>query len=152
MDAQDIHDKVKDIEEIIESKNLRGSVSAYIHWCGDEFDVRLSASEGYDSNGYWSRETNLSGTCAEAELLLAKATTWAYNIPNEEDRAIEFMIQQLNKLVEKLPKGSTQAAVEAWDEVRKMILARAESLAQSGLPSPASISAADGPADEEIPY
>ena len=155
MDIQELHDQVVALQETIDSKNLQGRVSAHVNWVGDEFEVRLSASEEYDSNGYWKREIDFPGNCTDAELLLAKATSWAYNLPNEEDRAIEFMIQQLNKVVEKLPKGNTEASARAWSEITKMLMDRAEQLGQTGLPSPTSISPAaslDGPEDDDRPY
>ena len=137
---EDFHDEIIKIQAIIESKNLDGEVNGYVNWIGDELDISLSAREEYDSNGYWKREVRFSGLKTEASELLDKAQVWAYNLPHTDDRAIEFMIQQLNKLVEKLPRGHSEASVAAWEEIAKMLLARAESIAKNGLPSPASIS------------
>ena len=97
---QDFYDAIVNIQAIITSKDINGTVSGYVNYIGDELEIKLTASEAYDSNGYWSKEIRFSGLKTEASKLLVKAEAWAYNLPNEDDRAIEFMIQQLNKLIE----------------------------------------------------
>ncbi len=134
------HDGLLKISAIIRSKGLGGEAIGRINYIGDEIDLQVNASEDYDVNGYWMRENSFRGSKTDEFKLLAQAHSWAYNLPNEEDRTIEFMIQQLNLLVEKLPKGQSQAALQAWEEIGKMLLSRAASLAKNGLPSPASIS------------
>lgn len=140
---QDFHDAIVNIQDIITSKDINGMVSGYVNYIGDELEIKLTASEAYNSNGYWSREIRISGLKTEASELLVKAEAWAYNLPNEDDRAIEFMVQRLNKLVDKLPRGHGLSAVKAWEEISKMLLDRAEHLSKHGLPSPESISSVD---------
>lgn len=135
----EFHDELIKIEEIIKSKGLEGAAAGHINWIGDEVEIRLRANEKFDVNGYWSRESGFVERKGEELVLLAKAGAWAYNLPNEEGRAIEFMLQELNKLAEKLPKGHGEIAARAWEEVSGMILAHAESIASHGLPSSTSI-------------
>ncbi len=157
--VEEFHDEIIKIQDIIRSKNLKASVTGHINYIGDEIDLRMSASEDYDTNGYWTREVSFVGQKTEAEDLLQKATTWAYTLPNEKDRGIEFMIQQLNKLVETLPKGQSEVVRRAWTDIGKMLLDCAEHLGKSGLPSPVSISDAEPKViptlvspDDEIPF
>lgn len=154
--VEEFHDELKKITMIIRSKGLGGEAIGHVNYIGDEIDLRVNASEDYDKNGYWSRGNNFIGAKADTTKLLTQAQSWAYNLPNEEDRAIEFMIQQLNLLVEKLPKGHGAAASQAWEEIGKMLLARAASLAKSGLPSPTSIFSTSHvgakTVDDEIPF
>ena len=137
--VEEFHDEIIKIQDIIKSKNLKARVTGHVNYIGDEIDLHMSASEDYDSNGYWRREVSFTGEKTEVESLLQKANTWAYILPNEEDRGIEFMIQQLNKLAETLPKGQSEVVQRAWSDIGKMLLDCAEHLGKSGLPSPASI-------------
>ncbi len=137
---EEFHDEIIKIEDIIESKNLRADVTGYVNFVGSELYLSVRASEEYDNNGYWKREASLDGEKTEIENLLRQARSWAYSLPNEEDRGVEFMIQQLNKLVETLPKGQSEVIQRAWADIANMLLDRAEHLGKSGLPSPVSIS------------
>lgn len=157
--VEEFHDEIIKIQDIIKSKDLRANITGYVNFVGDELDLRMSASEAYDSNGYWTREVSFAGRKTEVEDLLQKANTWAYTLPNEEDRGIEFMIQQLNKLVETLPKGQSEVVQKAWADIAKMLLNCAEHLGKSGLPSPTSVSDAEPKVvpvpvslDDEIPF
>ncbi len=141
--VEEFHDEIIKIQDIIKSKNLKASITGHINYIGDEIDLRMSASEDYDINGYWTREVSFVGRKTEAEDLLRKARTWAYTLPNEEDRGIEFMIQQLNKPAETLPKGQSEVVRRAWSDIGKMLLDCAEHLGKSELPSPVSISDAE---------
>ena len=141
--VEEFHDEIIKIQDIIKSKGLRADVTGYVNFIGDELDLRMSASEDYDKNGYWKREISLAGRKTEAEDLLQKARVWAYGLSNEKDRGVEFMIQQLNKLVETLPKGQNEVVQRAWADIAKMLLDCAEHLGRSGLPSPVSISDAE---------
>ena len=156
--VEEFHDEIIKIQDIIKSKGLNATVTGYLNFIGDELDLRMSASEDYDKNGYWRREISFAGGKTEAEDLLQKARVWAYGLSNEKDRGVEFMIQQLNKLVETLPKGQSEVVQRAWADIAKMLLDCAELLGKSGLPSPMSISDAEPkviPApvtlDDEIP-
>lgn len=138
--VEEFHNRIVGIESIIKSKNLGADVTGYVNFVGDELYLSVHASEEYDSNGYWKREISLNGQKTEIEDLLRQASTWAYGLPNEEDRGIEFMIQQLNKLAETLPKGQSEVVQKAWEDIGKMLLDCAEHLGKSGLPSPTSVS------------
>lgn len=157
--VEEFHDEIMKIQDIIESKGLNATVTGYLNFIGDELDLRMSASEDYDSNGYWRRDTFFAGRKTEVKDLLQKGSTWAYTLPNEEARGVEFMIQQLNKLVETLPKGQSEVVQKAWADVAKMLLDCAEHLGKSGLPSPMSVSDSNSKVlsppislDDEIPY
>lgn len=140
MNTQEFHERLKKIENMIESKGVSGEACCRINWFGDELRVSVVAQEEYDTNGYWRREKSFCGEAHEAERLLSEAEAWAYVVPTEEDRAIELMIQKLNEIADKLPKGGSDIAVKAWGEVHAMLMARARSLAKNGLPSPVTIS------------
>lgn len=157
--VEQFHDEIIEIQNIIKSKDLNANANGYVNFVGDELYLHTSASEDYDSNGYWKREISFAGQKTEAEDLLRKASAWAYTLPNEEDRGIEFMIQQLNKIVETLPKGQTEVVQKAWSDIAKMLLGCAEHLGKSGLPSPTSVSAVEPKVlpkpkslDDEIPF
>ena len=138
--VEEFHDEIIKIQDIIKSKGLEATVTGYLNFVGDELDLRMSASEDYDKNGYWRKEISFVGGKTEAEDLLQKARVWAYGLSNEKDRGIEFMIQQLNKLVETLPKGQSEVVQKAWADIAKMLLDCAEHLGKCGLPSPVSVS------------
>lgn len=139
MNITELHERLKEIEKVVESKGILGKACAHVNWLGDEFEVAVEAYEEYDKNGYWRREKRFTGQIHEEDKTLLEAEGWAYALPGEEDRVIEFAIQKLNEIVEKLPKGHTEVAIRAWEEISKMLAARAEGLAKSGLPSPLSI-------------
>lgn len=140
MNIQDFHERLKKIETMIESKGVSGEAYLFINWLGDEIRLTVVASEPWDENGHWKREKHFDGKNHEAERLLSEAEAWAYVVPGEEDRTIELMIQKLNEIADKLPKGSSAIAMRAWEEVHNMLMARAGSLAKNGLPSPVTIS------------
>lgn len=140
MQPNEIYDELNAIESIIRTKDVMATAYASFNAGGDAVSVHVVATEPYDANGYWHRSKTLSGEVGEIADLLTKARDWAYALPNPEDRAIELMIQKLTEMSDKLPKGGTDIASEAWREVHKMLRAKAESISKNGLPSPNSIS------------
>jgi len=139
MDITELYDECRQIEQIIEQRGLIAHCRAGIHAFGDELCIDVSAREEIHENGYWSSERSFAGRKDEAERLVREAGEWASQIPGEEDRAVEMMIKKLNELASKLPKGHGEIAQTAWSEIHRMLMAKADTLALNGLPSPARI-------------
>jgi hypothetical protein len=140
MNITEFHAAVVRIEGMVESKGLHGYTAGHVNWFGDQVSISVRAHESVDDKGYWKSEREFTGAIEDAATFVREAQQWVYALPNAEDRAIELMIQKLNKLAGELPKGSTDIAQAAWGEVHTMLMAKAESLAKNGLPSPARIS------------
>ncbi len=141
MNIEEFYNRLTSIQEIVESKGLSGETYAHINWIGDEVRVTVVASDAWEADGnYWHKEKSFDGGRTSEEKILDEAATWAYSLPNEEDRVIELMIQKLNELADKLPKGTSEIAMAAWEEIFNMLKTRAESISKNGLPSPSSIS------------
>lgn len=136
MDLKEFYSCIIELESIIKNKGLRPSVQGHFNWIGDEITITASAAEPYDEKGYWHSERNFAGNLDQAEELLQSTTSWVHALPGTEDRAIELMVQKLNKLASELPKGSTDIAAAAWKEVHAMLVNKAERIAKNGLPSP----------------
>jgi len=136
MDLQAFYQNLVELESVIKSKGLRATATGHVAWFGDEMTVRVAASEPVDEKGYWKSERDFVGALSETDTLLRNAFSWAHAVPNAEDRAIELMVQKLNKLAGELPKGSTDIARAAWAEIHAMLVNKAERLAKNGLPSP----------------
>lgn len=136
MQLAEFYQNIVELESVIESKGLRATATGHVNWVGDQVSVALVAAEPFDDKGYWHSEKTIDGTLEDAGETLRKAFEWAHALPNEEDRAIELMIQKLNKLAGELPKGSTDIAQAAWKEVHAMLVNKAERIAKNGLPSP----------------
>lgn len=139
MDISELHDECRQIEQIIKSRALRAECYVRMNQYGEPLAVVVSAREAYDEKGYWSSEREFTGETKDAARLIREARDWVAALPSEEDRAIELMIQKLNKLAGELPKGSNDIAQTAWAEIHRMLTAKAETLAKNGLPSPARI-------------
>ncbi len=159
MNIEEFYNELTSIQEVVKSKGLNGEAFAYINWLGDEIRVTVKAGEDWAAdNDYWHKEKHFDGGRTAERKLLDEAMTWAYSLPNEEDRVIEFMIQKLNELADKLPKGTSEIAMAAWEEIFNMLKKRAESISKSGLPSPVTISDVKRPTpsrnipDDEIPF
>jgi len=141
MNVEKIYNELKNIQEIVGSKGIEGDAYAHINWIGDEFRVTVEAKEPWQADdAYWHREKSFGGERTSEEKILNEAREWAYAIPNEEDRVIELMIQKLNQIADKLPKGASEIAMAAWGEIFNMMKKKAESISKNGLPSPVTIS------------
>ena len=136
MNLHELYSTLISLESVIKNKGLRPSVQAHFNWIGDEITITASAAEAYDDKGHWHSERNFEGKLTQAEELLQSTTSWVHALPGAEDRAIELMVQKLNKLASELPKGSTDIAAAAWKEVHAMLVNKAERIAKNGLPSP----------------
>jgi hypothetical protein len=137
MNTQEFYRNLVELESVIKSKGLsRATAQGHVNWVGEEVAITLYAGEPYDEKGYWHSERTFEGALAQTEDLLRNAFSWVHELPDAESRAIELMIQKLNKLAGNLPKGSTDIARAAWAEIHGMLMAKAERLAKNGLPSP----------------
>ncbi len=158
MNIEEFYNELTSIQKIVESKGLEGGTYAHVNWLGDEIRVTVEAHETWSASGFWKKEKHFDGGRTAERKLLDEATTWAYSLPNEEDRVIELMIQKLNELADRLPKGTSEIAMAAWEEIFNMLKTRAESVSKNGLPSPVTISDVKRPTpsrnipDDEIPF
>ncbi len=141
MNVEEFYDELRSIQEIVESKDISGEVYAHINWIGDEIRITVEAKEAWQADdAYWHREKSFDGGRTSGEKILNEAREWAYSLPNKEDRVIELMIQKLNQIADKLPKGTSEIAMAAWQEIFNMMKKKAESISKNGLPSPMTIS------------
>ena len=136
MDLTKFYSELQDLERIIRDKGLKPTVHGFVCWLGDEVVVSVTAAETYDEKGYWHSERGFGGKLGDVADLLRSAFEFVHALPSAEDRAIELMVQKLNKLASELPKGSTDIAAAAWKEVHAMLVNKAERIAKNGLPSP----------------
>jgi hypothetical protein len=136
MQLEELVERLKKIETIVESKGLEPDVKGYVNWFGDDLDIAVRASEPFDANGYWSSERSFKGSSSEAEDLLRQAHNWTYTLPGEEDRAVEVMIKKLTEVMSKLPTGNTDITRAAWEGIREMLRSKVKRLAENSLPSP----------------
>ena len=128
-------DEIKKISSIVENKGLNGECEARFNYFGDEIHISVEANEPWQMNdGYWSTCKSFGGKLEELDSLLRDALVFAYNVPNEEDRAIELMIRKLNEMADSLPKGSCDIAMNAWEGIFIMLKDRACHLANNALP------------------
>lgn len=140
MDIKRLHDELLALTGMIRSRGLQGVAEGHINWFGDELQINVEAKERYDENGFWSSEKSFVGAPDDAPALLASARAWAASIPDEEQRAAELMIRKLNELADKLPKGGSDISSAAFEELGKLLLAKAGRISQNGLESPERIS------------
>lgn len=140
MELRQFYTELQEIESIVRRKGLNAAARGHVNWFGDEVSVEITAAEPFDDKGHWSRTREFVGTPQEMTTVLRDAYDWSHALPEAEDRAIELMIQKLNKLAGELPKGSTDIARAAWAEVHAMLIGKAKRLAENGLPSPNRIS------------
>jgi hypothetical protein len=140
MDIEIFYSELQDLERIIRDKGLKPTVHGFFFWIGDEIAIQVTAAETYDEKGYWHSERHFGGKLGDVADLLRNAFEFVHALPGAEDRAIELMVQKLNKLASELPKGSTDIAAAAWKEVHTMLVSKAERIAKNGLPSPQRIS------------
>lgn len=140
MELQEFYSGLMNLEARIHELGLHGSVVGRMNWYGDSVNIEVTGREPIDANGNWTRTRRFSGAPSECERLITEAEEWIAAIPSPEDRAIDTMIKKLNQLAESLPKGGNDIARAAWEEIHKMLIAKAEQLARNGLPSPARIS------------
>lgn len=140
MDVNELYNKILLVESRIKSAGLIGEVCIRMNWCGDKFMLDCSASEPYNSKGYWKRTRILTcePTDEQVDEVFRKALAWANMLPNQRDRAIETMLIKIRQMVDTLPDGASGDDIidAAWDELRKMLLARAKDLADNALSSP----------------
>lgn len=136
MTVEEFHDALDEITQVVKRKdaNLYCSVHGYVHWIGDEVSIAVEVHEPYNTNGYWQKRFMESGEVKNVGKLLNRAFNFAYAVPNQEQRALEFAIQKLHKLVEELPSDvGTQALNEIFDELRKQLLDEADRLAKHAI-------------------
>lgn len=140
MNIEEFYSELVSVQKIVESKGLIGRADGHVNWFGSKLEVRVVAREESSNKDYWRREKSFKGPIISVKGLLEEAASWAYSIPNEEDRVIELMIQKLNQIADELPKGTSEIAMVAWEEIFNMLKKRAESISKNGLPSPVTIS------------
>lgn len=143
MKIEELHRSLERLEGQIRAKGLQPEARAYVNWIGCEVQIHVVASERFDEKGFWQTSRSFEGDSTEIDRIVREANEWVAVLPNEEDRAIEFLIQKINKLAGELPKGGTEIAQMAWQEIHRMLIAKAEQIAKNGLPSPARIQQLD---------
>lgn len=140
MQVTDLHTALVQMTAEIEARGLHGYAQCQLNWFGTEIQIDVTAREDVDPNGYWQSEKSFKSRIDDADEALTDARAWIAGLPDQEARAIELMVRKLNELADKLPKGGNDIARTAWEEIGRMLLARADRISKNGLSSPERIS------------
>lgn len=140
MNIQSLYDEIKQLKARIEARGLDADLDIDFDEGGTEVSLTLHASEHWDINGYWRRGKTFEGNAADIQALIDQAHGWVTALPEAENRALEFTIQKLAEIANKLPAARSGAMKQAMELVKSYLLNKAADLAKRGLPAPHMVS------------
>jgi len=149
MDLSTTYDHIKYLKGRIEAKGLQPEVDLFLDYIGTEVYLSVRAAEPYNVNGYWQRGKSFEGRVEDIDHVLDEAHKWITSLPDAENRAVEFTIQKLAEIANKLPTTGSAAMQHAMDLVKTSLMNQADELAKRGLPAPYMISEAPRKAPKE---